>query len=190
MRVSATARRCRISRTSATPRSARTRTSARDRSPPTSRTSPADPRERRRSGATSGSRSTLCWLLRSRLATTFGRLLGRSSPTTSLQARSSASRRDKRSRKGEVESGTIEQTLPGLGVHVQPAPLHAAGVIGLTPEKRLTLVSGRSHPALASRIAEQLGCELGNVTLKTFANGETYCRYEDSIRGSDVFIVQ
>jgi len=60
----------------------------------------------------------------------------------------------------------------------------------LTPAKRLTLVSGRSHPTLAKRIAEQLGCELGNVTLKTFANGETYCRYEDSIRGADVFIVQ
>ena len=51
-------------------------------------------------------------------------------------------------------------------------------------------MSGRSHPTLATRIAEQLGCELGNVTLKTFANGETYCRYEDSIRGADVFIVQ
>jgi ribose-phosphate pyrophosphokinase len=89
-----------------------------------------------------------------------------------------------------VESGTIEQTLPGLGIPVQSTPLPMERVIGLTPEKRLTLVSGRSHPELASRIAEQLGCELGNVTLKTFANGETYCRYEDSIRGSDVFIVQ
>ncbi|MGL6280630.1 MAG: ribose-phosphate diphosphokinase [Gaiella sp.] len=62
--------------------------------------------------------------------------------------------------------------------------------MGLTPEKRLTLVSGRSNTELASRIAEQLGCELGTITLKTFANGETYCRYEDSIRGADVFIVQ
>ncbi len=86
----------------------------------------------------------------------------------------------------------VDQTLPGLGHHTPPsAPLVATpGVIGMTPEKRLTLVSGRSHPVLATRIAEQLGCELGNVTLKTFANGETYCRYEDSIRGADVFIVQ
>jgi ribose-phosphate pyrophosphokinase len=89
-----------------------------------------------------------------------------------------------------VESGTIEQTLPGLGHHVAAAPMPLNRVIGLTPEKRLTLVSGRSHPELAGRIAEQLGCELGGTTLKTFANGETYCRYEDSIRGSDVFIVQ
>ena len=50
--------------------------------------------------------------------------------------------------------------------------------------------SGRSHPELAQRIAEQLGVELGEVELKTFANGETYCRYNESIRGADVFIVQ
>ena len=62
--------------------------------------------------------------------------------------------------------------------------------IGLTPNKRLTLVSGRSNPDLAHRIAEHLECELGRVTLKTFANGETYCRYEESIRGADMFIVQ
>jgi ribose-phosphate pyrophosphokinase len=43
---------------------------------------------------------------------------------------------------------------------------------------------------LARRIAEQLGVELGEVALETFANGETYCRYDESIRGSDLFIVQ
>lgn len=85
----------------------------------------------------------------------------------------------------------VEQTLPGLGHHVPPSSSAAApGKIGMTPEKRLTLVSGRSNQALAGAIADKLGCELGNVTLKTFANGETYCRYDDSIRGADVFIVQ
>ena len=58
------------------------------------------------------------------------------------------------------------------------------------PQKRLMLFSGRSHPELAQRIAEKLGVELGEVELKTFANGETYCRYLESIRGADVFIVQ
>ena len=53
-RRSASARRCPISRTSATPTSARTRTSARARSPPTSPTTPAGPRAARRSAATSG----------------------------------------------------------------------------------------------------------------------------------------
>jgi ribose-phosphate pyrophosphokinase len=52
------------------------------------------------------------------------------------------------------------------------------------------LVSGRANPGLAARIASKLGVELGRMTLKTFANGEVYCRYEESVRGADVFIVQ
>jgi ribose-phosphate pyrophosphokinase len=56
--------------------------------------------------------------------------------------------------------------------------------------KRLMLFSGRANPGLAARIADKLGVELGGVTLKTFANGEVYCRYEESVRGADVFIVQ
>ena len=50
--------------------------------------------------------------------------------------------------------------------------------------------AGRSHPTLAARIAERLDVELGEIELKTFANGETYCRYGESIRGADVFLVQ
>jgi ribose-phosphate pyrophosphokinase len=56
--------------------------------------------------------------------------------------------------------------------------------------KRLMLVSGRANPGLAARIADKLGVELSGMTLKTFANGEVYCRYEESVRGADVFIVQ
>jgi ribose-phosphate pyrophosphokinase len=52
------------------------------------------------------------------------------------------------------------------------------------------LVSGRANPGLAARIASKLGVELSPMTLKTFANGEVYCRYEESVRGADVFIVQ
>jgi ribose-phosphate pyrophosphokinase len=52
------------------------------------------------------------------------------------------------------------------------------------------LFSGRSNRPLAEDIGAQLGIQLGEVTLKTFANGETYCRYQESIRGADVFIVQ
>jgi ribose-phosphate pyrophosphokinase len=58
------------------------------------------------------------------------------------------------------------------------------------PQKRLMLFSGRSNPELAERIADKLGVTLGEVELKTFANGETYVRYDDSIRGSDAFIIQ
>ena len=52
------------------------------------------------------------------------------------------------------------------------------------------LFSGRANPQLAADIAGKLGVDLGPVTLKTFSNGEVYCRYEESIRGADVFIVQ
>src|SRR5919201_5047358 len=57
-------------------------------------------------------------------------------------------------------------------------------------DKRLMLFSGRANPTLAAKIAQKLGVDLGPVTLKTFSNGEVYCRYEESIRGADVFIVQ
>ncbi len=56
--------------------------------------------------------------------------------------------------------------------------------------KRLMLFSGRANPELAIKIATRLGVDIGGVQLKTFSNGEVYCRYEESIRGADVFIVQ
>ncbi|HYX87332.1 MAG TPA: ribose-phosphate pyrophosphokinase [Gaiellales bacterium] len=59
-----------------------------------------------------------------------------------------------------------------------------------TPHKRLMLFAGRSNIALGEAIAERLGIQLGEVTLKTFTNGEVYVRYEESIRGADVFLVQ
>jgi len=58
------------------------------------------------------------------------------------------------------------------------------------PRRRLELVSGRSHPALAQEIATHLGVELSGANLREFANGEIHCRYDISLRGSDVFIVQ
>jgi ribose-phosphate pyrophosphokinase len=89
-----------------------------------------------------------------------------------------------------VESGTIEQALPGMETMTPQTGLDVGHAIALAPQKRLMLFSGRSNPELAHRIAEQLQIELGHVKLKTFPDGETYCRYEESIRGADVFIVQ
>jgi len=60
----------------------------------------------------------------------------------------------------------------------------------LESNKRLMLSSGRANPELAAKIAAKLGVELTGVVRKTFANGEVYCRFEDSVRGADVFIVQ
>src|SRR5262249_56441204 len=56
--------------------------------------------------------------------------------------------------------------------------------------KRLMVFGGRASGELASNIARNLQVDLGDVTLKTFSNGEVYCRYEESIRGADVFLVQ
>jgi ribose-phosphate pyrophosphokinase len=88
-----------------------------------------------------------------------------------------------------MESLTAELALPGLegSTVTQPGPGHW---IERGPQKRLMVFSGRSHPDLAGAIAQQLGLELGDVRLDTFKNGETYCRYEESIRGADVFLVQ
>src|SRR6187549_3222605 len=71
-------------------------------------------------------------------------------------------------------------------------PLSAASPTTLELEygKRLMLFSGRATRELAGRIANKLNVDLGGVKLKTFSNGEVYCRYEESIRGADVFIVQ
>ena len=59
-----------------------------------------------------------------------------------------------------------------------------------TSQKRLMVFSGRSNPDLAAKIADKLDITLGGVQLKTFANGEIYARYEENVRGSDMFIVQ
>src|ERR1700733_15337546 len=71
-------------------------------------------------------------------------------------------------------------------LETSPAPTE----MELDYRKRLMLFAGRANTNLAAKIAPNLGVELGNVTLKTFTNGEVYCRYEQSVRGADVFIVQ
>jgi ribose-phosphate pyrophosphokinase len=84
-------------------------------------------------------------------------------------------------------------TLPGLETTKPPelVPTPQPGHwIERGPQKRLMVFSGRSHPDLADAIASHLGVELGEIELETFANGETYCRYLESIRGADVFLVQ
>ena len=69
----------------------------------------------------------------------------------------------------------------------QPAPSTS---IQVGYDKRLMVFSGRANPELSAKIADKLGIDLGPVTLKTFSNGEVYCRFDESIRGADVFIIQ
>jgi ribose-phosphate pyrophosphokinase len=59
-----------------------------------------------------------------------------------------------------------------------------------TAEKRMMLFSGRGYPELADSIAERLDVDLGEVEITKFSNGEMYARYEESVRGADVFIIQ
>jgi len=91
-----------------------------------------------------------------------------------------------------VESATTEAfRLPGLETVGSERPEVTSGhYLERGPSKRLMVFSGSSHPGLASAIAEKLGVELGEIALETFPNGETYCRYCESIRGADLFLVQ
>jgi ribose-phosphate pyrophosphokinase len=62
--------------------------------------------------------------------------------------------------------------------------------VELVSKKRLMLFAGRGNTELAEEIAECLKVPLGDVVLSTFANGEIYCRYGESIRGADIFVLQ
>ena len=57
-------------------------------------------------------------------------------------------------------------------------------------DKQLKIFSGRSNPILAKKIADSLGQNLGDITIKTFADGELWIKFEENIRGTDVFIIQ
>jgi ribose-phosphate pyrophosphokinase len=62
--------------------------------------------------------------------------------------------------------------------------------IKISGQKRLVLVSGRAHPQLALDIATELGSDLVPTDARTFANGEIYARYDESVRGCDAFVIQ
>ncbi len=52
------------------------------------------------------------------------------------------------------------------------------------------LFAGSSHGALSESLARELGCPLGKIALKQFASGERYVRFEESVRGKEVFLLQ
>ena len=62
--------------------------------------------------------------------------------------------------------------------------------IKITGQKRLVIVSGRAHPQLAIDIAAELETEVVPTDARTFANGEIYARYDESVRGCDAFVIQ
>ena len=52
------------------------------------------------------------------------------------------------------------------------------------------IFSGRSNPELAKKIANSADCQLGDISIKTFSDGEIWVKYEENVRGQDVFIIQ
>ena len=59
-----------------------------------------------------------------------------------------------------------------------------------TPKKNLMLFSGRAHPELAEQVAKALDVEITPQSAYTFANGEIFVRFEESVRGCDAFVLQ
>ena len=57
-------------------------------------------------------------------------------------------------------------------------------------KNEMKIFSGRSNPALSERIASSLGRELGAISIKTFSDGELWIKFEENIRGHDVFLIQ
>ncbi|UQE75922.1 ribose-phosphate diphosphokinase [Gordonia sp. PP30] len=57
-------------------------------------------------------------------------------------------------------------------------------------QKNLMLFSGRAHPELAEAVAQELGVQIVPQTARDFANGEIFVRFEESVRGSDAFVLQ
>ncbi|MHB0912407.1 MAG: ribose-phosphate diphosphokinase [Armatimonadota bacterium] len=54
----------------------------------------------------------------------------------------------------------------------------------------MKVFSGTGNPALAEEIARELGQELGRLRIARFTDGETYVKFDESVRGVDAFIVQ
>lgn len=62
--------------------------------------------------------------------------------------------------------------------------------IEMAGQKKLVLITGRAYPELAEQVADELGAELVPTDSRTFANGELYARFDESVRGSDAFVIQ
>src|SRR5882757_6381172 len=60
----------------------------------------------------------------------------------------------------------------------------------LSARKTLVLLSGRAYPELADEIAAQVGITVMSTTARDFSNGETFIKPDESVRGSDAFVIQ
>ena len=60
----------------------------------------------------------------------------------------------------------------------------------ITHGKSIKIFTGNSNPELAKAICQELGVPLGNAEVGSFADGENYASIYETVRGSDVFVVQ
>ena len=146
-------------------------------------------RSARTSGPASRMGSSPLW----RLETEHGRQLDRRSRRTSRRTPSRSRARARRTRRGmQPVSGTTELVLPGLDARwrpvtdPQPGPLDRARSAEAADGLLRPLAPGARRSASPTSSASSSA----RSTLETFANGETYSRYDESIRGADLFIVQ
>ncbi|HUS08621.1 MAG TPA: ribose-phosphate pyrophosphokinase [Bryobacteraceae bacterium] len=55
---------------------------------------------------------------------------------------------------------------------------------------RVKIFTGNANPALAADVCGCLGCEAGDIAVKTFADGEIHLQIKENVRGVDAFAMQ
>jgi ribose-phosphate pyrophosphokinase len=184
--ISARVRRCPTSPTSAMRRSGRARTSE---PPRCSSTTTASTSTAPSSASMHAWARTICMSPLSPWATAPIRVQARRCARMSLQERWPF-----RWHRSATWRAGSRQTVPARLQRRQPKthPKGNGSVNEITTagDKKLVLVSGRANPELAEQVAENLGTELLPTDIYNFANGEIYVRYSESVRGSDVFVLQ
>ena len=52
------------------------------------------------------------------------------------------------------------------------------------------IFAGSSNPKLATKIAQECGVSLGELSIKRFSDGEIWVKFEENLRGNDIYLIQ
>ncbi|XP_024515636.1 ribose-phosphate pyrophosphokinase 1 isoform X1 [Selaginella moellendorffii] len=118
-----------------------------------------------------------------RLGENYGRRGGRAAALCVSQAGFSINSKDCSSSSFEAELKSVlsqRDILTARGINMPSS----------RPDNRLKIFSGTANLPLAKEIACYMGLELGKICIKRFADGEIYVQLQESVRGSEVFLVQ
>merc|ERR1712224_64130 len=88
---------------------------------------------------------------------------------------------------GKVNGSNVQASPETSEADLTPS---IAGLTNTSLGGPLKIFSGSCNEPLAAEVANYLGMELGKITVKKFADGETYVQLQESIRGCDVFLIQ